>query len=411
MNTIHKFDVTYPWTYFRRQNKEYNYPAIPARIADVYFERARAYHWQIATSIAQSTPLALQDDDQARPEVVAQTELFNYLARVLLMPEVGDFVSSDVDTSVASRKPPEMSLRALYDVPDFTGSPSDFTLGIVDGRYIAEQYDNQQGGSWDYLNWIDHAGFSVEKVRAISAIVDGRPTLYTISRANALDGRANLINFRNDLPQATDRIVGGILAGDWDAMAMYAPSGDANPSPVMLDLTQTTPSRPSDARVLFPNIGYKTQLATAMMVGLHARLSTDMTLMNKMRLWIDGQLGAVNIPDNQQVRFTDPLSSYTYVAKRYGTERIDDAIVEQGIASRMILHANALLAATYLVVRDASSNPVLDSYGRPTLVLDGNGQPQPSSSGAQTTQDLVNYVGLLDSVKQIETNLGFGPLN
>ena len=119
MNTIRKFDVTYPWTYFRRQNREYNYPSIPSRIADAYFERLRAYHWQIATSVAQSTVTALQDDDQARPEAVSQTEIFNFLARVLTMPEPGGYVSSDDDFSVSTRKPPEMGLRAIWDVPDF----------------------------------------------------------------------------------------------------------------------------------------------------------------------------------------------------------------------------------------------------------------------------------------------------
>ncbi len=410
MNTIKKFDVTYPWTYFRRQNKEYYYPAIPARIADAYLERLRAYHWQIATSIAQSTPQALADDDQARPEAVAQTEIFDFLTRVLVMPEPGGFVSSDTDSSVATRKPPEMGLRALWDVPDFSSAPAALTIGIVDGRFITEQYNNQLGGSWDYLNWMDHAGFSVEKARAISAIVDGRPTLYTISRANSLDGRNNFINFRNDLPLATDRIVGGILSGDWESISSYADSS-ATPSPITLDLTQATPTRPADARILFPNLGYKTQLATALLVGLHSRLSTDMQLMDKMRIWIDGQVGGITIPDAAQTRFTDPLTGYTYVARKYGSDTIDGRVVEKGIASRMIGHANALLSATYLVTHDAGGNPILDSYGRPTLVLDSSGQPQPLVAQDHTTQDLINYVGLLDSVKQIENDLGFGPLN
>ena len=411
MNTIRKFDVTYPWTNFRRQNKEYYYPSIPSRIADAYLERLRAYHWQIATSVAQSTVTQLQDDDQARPEAISQTEIINFLTRILTMPEPGGFVSSDDDSSVATRKPPEMGLRAIWDVPDFSnGQPPALTIGIVDGRYISEQYNNTLGGSWDYLNWMDHAGFSVEKQRAISALVDGRPTLYTISRFQSLDGRNNFINFRNDLPLATDRIVGGILAADWESLASYADTSDT-PTPVQLDLTQLSPTRPSNARILFPNLGYKMQLGTALMVGLHSRLSTDLNLMDKMRLWIDGQLGGINIPDAQQTRFTDPLTGYTYVARKYGTETIDGKTVEKGIASRMIAHANAILAASYVVSLDNNGKPILDSYGRPTLVLDGSGQPQQSGSIAPTWHDLVNYVGLLDAVKQIQTNLGFGPLD
>jgi hypothetical protein len=253
-------------------------------------------------------------------------------------------------------------------------------------------------------------GFSVEKQRAISAIVDGRPTLYTISRFQSLDGRNNFINFRADLPGATDRIVGGILSSDWASIASYADTS-ATPTPVTMDLTQATPSRPADARILFPDLGYKMQLATALQVGLHSRLSTDMNLMDKMRIWIDGQIGGITIPDAQQTRFTDPLTGYTYVARKYGTEMIDGRAVEKGIASRMIMHANAVLAAAYVVQLDTSNRPVLDSYGRPQLVLDGSGQPQTSTSIAPTWQDLVNYVGLLDAVKQIEGDLGYGPLD
>jgi len=130
-----------------------------------------------------------------------------------------------------------------------------------------------------------------------------------------------------------------------------------------------------------------------------------------MRIWIDGQIGGITIPDAQQARFTDPLTGYTYVARKYGTETIDGKTVEKGIASRMIAHANAILAASYVVSLDNNGKPILDSYGRPTLVLDGSGQPQQSGSIAPTWHDLVNYVGLLDAVKQIQTNLGFGPLD
>ena len=412
MNTIHKFDVTYPWTYFRRQNREYYYRSIPSRISDGYFERLRSYHWQVANTIGQSQPSQMLSDDDARPAAVAQTEIFNFLARAVLMPEPGGMVSSDDDGGIAARRAPE-SIRALFDVPGQAPASPALTLSSGDGRYIVEAYDNQAGGSWDYLHWMQHAGFSVEKELAISALVDGRPTLYSVSRDNVTDGRNNMINFRTDLPVALDRLVGGIMAGDWETVAMWAPGTGKTPTPQMLDLLRVDapPSRPADARVLAPNLGYKQQLATAMFVALYSRLSTDMALMNKMRLWVEGQVGAVNVPDAQQVRFTDPNTGYTYVARKYGADVIDGRSVDKGIASRMIIHANVLLSATYQVARDGQQRPVVDAYGRPTLLLDGAGLPQVDFGGTRNEIDVVRYVGLLDAVKQIEIQLGYGPLD
>lgn len=412
MNTIHKFDVTYPWTYFRRQNREYYYRSIASRVSDGYFERVRAYHWQIANSLGQSQPSQLNSDDDARPMAIAQTEIFNFLTRTVVMPEPGGYVSSDRDASVGAGKPVEMGGRPIFDVPGFAQGAPDFTIAIADGRFIVEQYNNSQGGSWDYLHWMDHAGFSAEKEFALSALVDGRPTLYTISRQNAVDGRNNMINFRTDLPQALDRFVGGVMSGDWSTVAMSVPATGKTPTPQMLDLTgiSVAPSRPSDARILAPNLGYRQQLATAMLVGLHSRLSTDMALVNKMRLWVEGQVGGVTIPDAQQIRFTNPLSGYTYVARKYGNEKIDGRVVDKGIASRMLAHANTLVTVIYKVARDGQNAPILDAYGRPTLVLDGNGATISELSANVSEQDLVGYIGLLDSVKQIENQLGYGPL-
>jgi hypothetical protein len=275
---------------------------------------------------------------------------------------------------------------------------------------VGEEFDNDLGGSWDYLNFIKHAGFSVEKTRALEALVDGRPTLFTISRENFLDGRGVKINFRSDMPAAVDRLIGGILAEDWETISLWAPQGEQNPTPRTFDITARNiqPSRPEGARILFPNIGYKQQLAGVLFSALFSRLNTDMTLVNKTRLWIDGQVGGVNVPAAQQLRFTDPGNGYTYIARRYGTETLDGKTIQKGIASRMVAHANALLASAYKVKKDEAGNVVRDSFGTPELLLDAQGQPQVVS--ATQAAELQRYVGLLDSVREIGHKLGYGPV-
>lgn len=400
-NTIKRFDMSYPWSYFRRQNREYYYKRIPSQTADRYFDRMRSYHWLVSTSMGRAaTASALENDDDLRPYAIAETDMFNMLARSVLMPEPGGYAASD------ARKPVD-SLKPIFDTGGSTGG--NFTVDIVDGRYVAEDYNNDLGGSWDYLHWLNHAGFSVEKASALSALVDGRPTLFTISRDNFLDGRSVKINFRNDLPGAVDRLLGGILAEDWEAVAPYvAPGSGKTPSPKMFDLTSESASRPAGSSILFPNIGYKQQLAAAMFAGLFSRLNTDMTLMNKLRLWVDGAVDAITIDNAYAAKFTDPASGYTYVARKYGTEVLDGKTVDKGIASRMVAHANALAAVAYKTKKDSGGATQLDSFGRPLLELDSAGQA--IIEDYDRASELTRYVGLLDSVREIGYRLGYGPL-
>jgi hypothetical protein len=210
---------------------------------------------------------------------------------------------------------------------------------------------------------------------------------------------------------ALDRMLGGILAEDWDSVSPWVGATDGKtPSPRLLDLTADAPARDPGAMILFPNVGYKQQLGALVFAAVFSRLDSDMNLINKMRLWIDGQVGGINVPAAEQVRFTDPASGYTYIARKYGSETIDGKAVDRGIASRMIAHANALLAASYQVQVDGQGQPLVDSFGAPLLALDGDGQPIPLDPDTSKAADLTRYVGLLDATRQIGYLLGYGPL-
>lgn len=322
-----------------------------------------------------------------RPTMMAQAEVFDLLARAVLMPEPGTYYDVRGNASLATRQPVD-SLKSIFDTAtNMGGGPGAprpaFSIGIGEGRFIGEDYNNTLGGSWDYLNFINHAGFTVEKSMALQALVDGRPSLSTITRDNFLDGRSMKVNFRNDLPH----------------------TAAAEARPLMMDLAARTlaPKRATDALVVFPNVGYKQQLAAAVNVALFSRLSTDMTLMNKMRVWLEGQDRQVSIPDAEQVRYTDPTSGYTYVARKYGAEDIDGKLVDRGIASRMVAHANAMLAAAYEIEETVPSGATAvapsthDAFGRPRLERDAAGQPIVKS--AELAGQLDKYVGLLDALR------------
>ena len=326
--------------------------------------------------------------------------MFNALARYMLTPEPGRFAPMDglVD-----------STRPIYD-PEGAGNFG-FDVEIGDARYIGQEFNSNPdgGGSWNYLNWMNHAGFGIEKVYAAMALSDGRPVLTTISRENYLDGRGVNINFRNDMPQAVDRLLGGVLSEDWETVGMWVqPTTSTRPNMTPLSLIDAEPTRPQGAAVLYPNVGYKQQLGILILANVYSRTNTDLTLSNKLRLWIDGQIGEVNVPEAQKAKFYNPASGYTYVARRYGDDVIDGKTVDAGIASRMVHHANMLLAAAYEVERDTNDNMVVDTYGTPVLVTDSLGHPVVVDSVA--VGELTRYVGLMDAALQISTLVGHGPL-
>jgi hypothetical protein len=434
VNAERRFDVTYPWQYFRRQNKEFAWWSIPTTIDNNTYARLRAYHWTTTTDIGRAKPGDLADDDQARPSVMAADKMFNFLQRAILMPEPGQYAAGD---ETNSRTPKRPGARPIFDVVPDNPPPAHpvAQLGIVDGRFVQLQFDNDRGGSWDYSQYPLHVGFDEEKLLALRELVDSRPTLSTVSRDNALDGRDPYISFRTDTPQAVDRLLGALLSEDWEAIApTQAPDGGLQ----LFSVTKVETTDPSTRmarlptdNILFPNIGYANQIGAGVYAFLFSRFSSDMTLATKLRIRLEGDSGPV-IPDAAKLVFVDPVTNHRYFATRFGTETIDNVVVigptgqklrdiEKGIGSRMIQRANELLVQVYTqklangptcVAPAAPCVPVFVlPTGQPDLVLDGNGLPVPNpASTPDDAQALRRYVGLLDGMRQVGDLLGGGPL-
>ncbi len=398
-NLTRSFDLRYPWSYFRRGDREWNSAFLAQSVASNYFGRLRAYHWQIALDIARAQAADLTQDDGIRPYVMAQADIFGFLQRAALMPEPGDYKGNTKLTN---------GTRTVFDLAPQGGTASAgrFTLGITDARYIADDFENDKGGSWDYQKYVHHAGFEEEKSLALMQLVDPRPTLFTVARENYLDGRDVMISFRNDLPNGVDRLLGGILSEDWESIAPHV-VGDASSGLGGFDITQKSITRPQGAMVVFPNVGYKQQLAMAVYGAMFSRLSSDMTLLNKMRLTIDGDKAPL-VPGTREVRFSDPATGFSYIASKFGDDVLDGEVIDHGIASRMIGRANQLVAQAYVVKKDAvTGKPMVDDKGQWVLAVDESGKPLETTPEAKLR--LRRYVGLLDAVRQISRALD-GPL-
>ncbi|MDO9020976.1 MAG: hypothetical protein Q8S73_13500 [Deltaproteobacteria bacterium] len=428
-----KYDLTYPAMYFRRGQREWAAWSVSSAVASRMFRLVRGYHWNVARDTAYyrgalndaAFAVYARSDNALGPTLAAQTEQFDFFARVMLMPEPGPFaVSNEASDPDADRSTPELraARREIFDANESAPAPR-FHVGIIDGRYIADDYDNSQGGSLDYQSYANRVGTYMEKAYAAMMLTDTRPTFSSISRNLYLDGREFQVNFATDIPNALDRLLGGVMSEDWATVAMHAPppaAPGAEVSPQLLQLYRDViPARPDGSALLYPNFGYRQQLPTVIFSMLFSSLNTDLTLINKMRIFTEGGAEAVDIRESDRIRFFNPDTGIVYVARRYGPDPGLGALaggraVDRGIASRMIQHANALLADTFAVERDASGNPALGPDGLPRLTRDAAGDLLPASASpqrqARRLQAFRDYVGLIDATRNVSRLLGYGML-
>ncbi len=406
MNVIRRYDVTYPWSYFRRQNKEFAWWSLPNTAANNTFARMRSYHWNTTVNIGRASDADLKDDDKDRPSVVASAEMFNFLQRVMLTPEPGSYGPGQATVSRTRPGGPTIfDVQTDSEAGGTTTSPIG-ALGIIDSRYVQVDFDNDKGGSWDYFWFPKHTGFDEEKVLALRELVDSRPTLSTISRDNALDGRDPYISFRTDVPHATDRLLGALMSEDWEMLGPSM-SADGNQA-ITFPIVEKDPAklvRPAGSKgILFPNAGYQNELGSGIYAMIFSRFSTDMVMANKMRVRLEGDAGAT-IPDDRKAAFTDPVSGQRYLASRFGTETINGRAVETGIASRMIDHANDLVRRAFQV------KPTPNAFGEYEPILT-NGVPTAinTADGVKAQAALRRYIGFLDAMRQVGNIFGGGPL-
>ena len=398
MNVIRRFDATYPWSYFRRQNKEFAWWSIPSAVANGVFSRMRAYHWSTTTDIGRASATDLTDDNQDLPSVMASAEMFKFLQRSILQPEPGNYgVGADSARRTAIRSGAQPILDVLTDSEAKEVGMTVGSLGIVDGRFVQIDFDNGRGGSWDYAQYPSHAPFDEEKALAIRELVDSRPTLSTISRDNALDGRDPYISFRTDTPAGLDRLIGGVLSEDWEAIApSLAADGTTTVTLDVLNPDSNAIKREGTKGILFPNLGYSNQVSTGIYALIYSRFSTDMVMANKLRI---RAVGDASPTIDNAVSFHDPVTGITYEAQRYGTETIGGRAVEKGIASRMLLRANELASAAY--EGSMAETGVYTASG-----TSGN----PTVKSPEAEKEVRRYIGLVDAMRQVGNVYGGGPL-
>lgn len=421
METIRKNDYNYPLNYFRAKRRGWTDLHLPAATARQFYERLRSYHWGISFTNAFYGELVDQvpalagiidewrnSDDVMRPGLLAQLEMFNGIAAVLMAPEPGQYFQQSPNGRLF-----DINTRGV------SNTAQQFTLDASLGRFLAPAYDSGPGagGSWDYITYAQRSGYEVEKALAARALTDGRPVFRSFSRDIYLDNRITNINFRNDVPKAVDRLLGGLLAARWQSVSPYVSSSDLDSGSAQLkvpDLLSEAPQLPSGALQVFPNFGYNQAVPTLVYSHLYGRLNGDLELSNKLRIWVQGSISReIELPEAEQIRFTNPESGITYVARRYGNETVLGVDVDRGIGSRMLHTANQMLLEVYEAETDDDDQLVYNQFGQPQLARDDAGQlvPHRAATRAASQTKLRRYVGQLDATVQISNLVGYGPFN
>ncbi len=425
---MRKYDLLYPVSYFRRGQREWASWGVSQGVASRMFRLIRGYHWNVSRDISlykgfynDATFAALaQSEGFLQPTIAVQPDMFNFFAGVMTRPAVGDYsIETNAEFFTINGSTPETRAANInvWNTDVVRGTPR-FTVGMVNGRYIDDDYDNRQGGSLDYLSYQRREGSALEKTYATIMLMDSRPTFSSVTRHLYLDGRDFLVNFNTDYPDATRRLVGGLMAEDWPTVGMWAANAasgtELEVTPRQTDLNAATLTRPAGTtNLLYPNFGYKQQITLGIYGMLFSSLNSDNEIINLMRVWTEGGVEQVGVPAEQRVTFQNPRTGIVYYARRYGVDPALTALrggtpTDGGIASRMLLHANELL-------KDAFVTDGTNADGTPRLTLDTNGRPRARNTASPQAQARAErafdyYVGLIDAMRNIGRYLGYGQL-
>ncbi|MEZ4221148.1 MAG: hypothetical protein R3B13_09470 [Polyangiaceae bacterium] len=411
-SAVDGIDANYPFSYFAPCGKA-RAPGLPPMTTRTAVQRLWRLHKDLASEIgwlgqllrAEDVPewsatqieaanRALFDrladeDDVGRPSVLAEAAIIDFMVRATLMPDLGRYGTCEVQPG---------NLQSLL-APN-CGKPAEESL-LVDaatGRYA---YVQHRGciqpppcfGPSPVTTW----GHTVTRSLALHALLDTREPLVTPSS----HGTSSQPNARGLMPRAMDRLLGGILAGDFESIAPYALGGSAEDAAMLTssDLFSASPTRPEGARLVLPGVDSRARFEALVQTHVFARFSADRELRSKLRMArLDDGAELVHLASDKQIRFTNPETGLTYVAKRFGDEVLFGKTVDRGIASRMLQAANTALAQAYEVVGGAGA-PELDEYGRVEVVLGAWGKPiLRSSLWAQRMRTQVEYLDAATSL-------------
>jgi hypothetical protein len=314
-------------------------------------------------------------------------------------------------------------------VPD--GSQGIGTDLLFGGRPLFNQLDRTKGYyATQYDAWV---GSYYDKTIISDLLTECEDRFISSSRDDFTDGRYRNISFATIFPDGVRRLVAAALTEDPNLLgwrveanksgrpvvgADFAPSAGmgtrsfwpkAGPevcwrrtgSVICKEYPTENPvddAAPSSSIVVDPEIGFEVQkfLVFSALVNLPESYKEDW--IDMMRVFRLGTSSAPLFPADEQATWVDPLSGQSYVAHRYGSEKLDGETVDRGIAARMIDWMNVLTAQAY----ETSIDPVTSAV---IYVKTPDGQPTVKSQ--RFVDRVKSYQGLLDFMQEVSGAFGF----
>jgi hypothetical protein len=407
-NLAKLYEYRYVLDYFRRGRRGWFTIALGNRIWDRYFSRMHSIGWLAGSKIGQYAAMyptmkpeenpALKNDDWGRGYSLAASVMFETLERAILRPQPGGY-DKKVEGVAGFTKD-------LFEVPDWPpGGGKSFKVSVLEGRWIDDELNNGKGGSFHYSEFHDRQGTYVEKSIAAAALLAQFPPVHTYySRDTYVDGRNMLINFRSIMPMAFDRLMGAVLTADADVVAPWVDRNEKKDAlgnstvhyPALWENDyQITGSAP---QTIDPLVGYQTQVPTLLYSFWFGMDDDSRGLMNSFRVWIDGSMEGLKLPDSEKAFFYEPGSGVLWCARKYGNETVQGTTRPKGLGERMLFRANQLLAAAYAVEVTADGMPVYDPVTHQPKWL-ATAKPGDLRGDADATKWFGRHVGLLNTVR------------
>jgi hypothetical protein len=391
-----------------------------------------------------------RDDGMLKSNAIATSMVFDHFARMLTRPTTGaHFLDASYDPRDVTT-PGEFSVFRSTDqqlavndapqgggiqllVPD--GSQGIGTDLLFGGRPLFNQLDRTKGYyATQYDAWV---GSYYDKTLVADMLTDCEDRFISTSRDDFVDGRYRNISFATIFPDGVRRLLAAALTEDATSLGWRvettgtgdpAVEDDMSPSAGMgyrsfwpkdgpevcwrrsgavickeyptensIDDRAPTQSRPID-----PEIGFEVQkfLVFSALVNLPESYKEDW--IDMMRIFRVGTSLSPFDDSTERASWVDPLSGQSYVARRYGSEKLDGRDVDRGIGARMLDWMSVLTQQAY----ETQPDPADDKK----VIYAKTATGEPVVKSQRFANRVKNYKGLLDFMQEVSGAFGFyGP--
>ena len=344
---------------------------------------------------------------KSQPAGVAQalgtSTMFNTLTSALLMPEWTRF-----GQIYALRTRPEDGQR-FFDEATF-GQSGAFEMPIGEGRQYQSTWDYASGRFW--RERLVNAGSYYDKIMALNYMTD--TFVYAVNRDLDQDLRSYQVNVYTVYPGQTMRLFGSILSEDNADIGPLALNPGRNVTMQRLNLALLNlpqgvgpgqNGRNPALTPVNPNLGFSTNLWTAVyaMAGLSG--TYDQRFTQSARLWADGDPFAATLPAGATVTFTDPVTGLTYRAIKQATQTPGASNLDPGVSVREAARPMAADGTNYPGERGVAARMILRAND---LLRFANSQAPNTPARNGAFQRLQQYVDLLNVMRLLNGRFGTG---